>query len=55
LGLKQMTDGVYQINWMDTKTGKTNTQYNVAVKWGNNSFKKPSGFGSEVVAYISKH
>lgn len=54
LGLKQMTDGVYEILWMDTKTGATTTQYNVPVEWGINQFEKPAGFGKEVVAYILK-
>lgn len=53
VGLKQMTDGVYKLRWMDTESGKTVTQYNVAVKWGNNSFKKPSILGEEVVVYIT--
>jgi len=53
IGLGQMTDGVYKLKWMDTETGKTITQYNVAVQWGSNDFKKPKPLGTEVVVYIT--
>ncbi len=31
VGLKHMIDGVYKLVWMDTATGHTVTQYNIAV------------------------
>lgn len=53
MGLKQMKEGVYNLTWMDTASGETVTQYNVAVEWGNRGFKKPGTLEKEVVVYIT--
>ncbi len=49
LGLKNLPAGSFELRWMDTATGATDTQASVAVSAGNNSFTKPAGFGNEVV------
>ena len=49
LGVKNLPAGSFELRWMDTASGATETQASVAVSAGNNSFTKPAGFGNEVV------
>ncbi len=54
LGLAGLQAGFYDLKWMDTITGKMAEERNVEADWGENYWKKPDGFGSEIVLSITK-
>jgi hypothetical protein len=54
IGLKGLVAGTYDLFWMDTVSGKTVRQSDIAVDWGMAAFSKPESFGDEVVVYIKR-
>jgi pimeloyl-ACP methyl ester carboxylesterase len=54
IGLKSMTEGMYDFMWYDIISGERIWQEKVFVSSGNQSWEKPSGVGNEVVLYVKR-
>ncbi|MHC4641339.1 MAG: hypothetical protein ACYS32_06815 [Planctomycetota bacterium] len=54
IGLKDMTEGMYEFHWFDCATGKQVSQTKVKVSDGNHTWSKPSAIGDELVVYIRR-
>ncbi|MEX1238819.1 MAG: serine hydrolase [Cyclobacteriaceae bacterium] len=54
LGLKDLTQGTYSFTWMDCVDGKRKVTKDMNLTKGDHTWKKPSGFGNEVVLYIQR-
>ena len=54
IGLRNMTDGNYDLKWYDITNGNTITQTNVSVPAGDQIWPKPLGIGDELAVYIKR-
>ncbi|MEM9058192.1 MAG: DUF4038 domain-containing protein, partial [Pseudomonadota bacterium] len=52
LGVEALPASSFELRWLDTASGATQTQADVAVGGGDSSFTKPAGFGDEVALYV---
>ena len=52
LGMKETSKGKYSFTWMDCIDGRKKFETYMNIKAGYHIWKKPSGFGDEVVLYM---
>jgi hypothetical protein len=54
MGLKQMTQGLYDLKWYDVATGAEVRQRRVAVAAGDRAWPTPPGIGTELALYVKR-
>jgi len=55
IGLKNMTEGIYDFKWFDVVNSNTVFQEDIFVYSGNQSWNKPVSIGNELAVYIKKN